>query len=222
MQKKAEFVYAALVEAYGEPAWKPGEDPVDELIWTILSANTNDTNSGRAFHTLKERFGDDWDAVRTAPLDAVKDAIRVAGMYNQKAPNLVASLEKLKQERGQYSLDDLPEMPVDEAQRYLESFPGVGHKTASIVLLFCFNMAAFPVDTQIQRQTQRLGLSDRKASPAKIKAIWESLLPPETFYALHLNLIRHGREICDARNPRCELCVLQTQCDYFQGKNEWG
>ncbi|MBI1297909.1 endonuclease III [bacterium] len=221
LQEKAEFVYAALVAAYGELHWQPSNEPVDELIWTILSANTNDTNSGRAFHNLKERFGGDWDAVRTASLDEIKEAIRVAGMYNQKAPNLVASLEKLKQERGAYSLDDLPDKPVAEAQRYLESFPGVGHKTASIVLLFCFNMAAFPVDTHIQRQTQRLGLSDRKASPEKIKGIWEALLPAETFYALHVNLIRHGREVCQARTPRCEICVLQAQCDYFQQQGAW-
>ncbi len=221
LQQKAEAIYAGLINAYGEPDWRPENDPVDELIWTILSANTNDTNSGRAFRTLKERFGDDWDAVRTAPLEEIKSAIRVAGMYNQKAPNLVATLEKIRQDRGRYNLDDLTQWPVDEAQHYLQSFPGVGHKTASIVLLFCFNMGAFPVDTHVQRQTQRLGISDRKASPEKIKKIWESLLPPETYYALHLNLIQHGREVCQARSPRCEVCVLQPHCDYFGGRGEW-
>jgi endonuclease-3 len=217
MMNKAEAIYAALLANYGEPDWRPEHSPVDELIWTILSANTNDRNSERAFLSLKARFGDDWDAVRVAPLDEIKEAIRTAGMYNQKAPRIVATLEKLKRERGEYNLDDLREMPVDEAQTYLQSFPGVGHKTASIVLLFCFRMGAFPVDTHIQRQSQRLGISDRKASPEKIKLIWESLLPPESYYALHLNFIRHGREVCQARVPRCEICVLQAHCDYFRG-----
>lgn len=222
LQEKAEAIYTALLAEYGEPDWRPEHSPVDELIWTILSANTNDRNSERAFYSLKERFGADWDAVRTAPLDEIKDAIRVAGMYNQKAPNIVATLEKLKQERGEYNLDDLREMPVAEAQAYLQSFPGVGHKTASIVLLFCFRLGAFPVDTHIQRQSQRLGISDRKASPEKIKLLWESLLPPETYYALHLNLIRHGRDVCQARAPRCEICVLQAHCDYFLMTGDWG
>ncbi len=217
LQAKAEVIFAALVSEYGDLPWERHADPVDALIGTILSANTNDRNSGKAFDTLKERFGDDWDAVRTAPLDEIKDAIRVAGMYNQKAPNIVATLEKLKADRGEYRLDDLPDMPVAEAQAYLESFPGVGHKTASIVLLFCFNMGAFPVDTHVQRQSQRLGISERTASPAKVKATWESLLPPETYYLLHIHLIRHGREVCQARTPRCEICVLQAHCDYFRG-----
>ncbi|MEZ4637475.1 MAG: hypothetical protein R2856_21410 [Caldilineaceae bacterium] len=119
-------------------------------------------------------------------------------------------------------------MPVDEAQRYLESFPVLPLPTASIVLLFCFNMAAFRRHPHPAPNSSALASATAKLSRPRSKLIWESSLPPETFYALHLNLIRHGREICDARNPRCELCVLQTQCDYFQGKmsgdkdNEWG
>jgi endonuclease-3 len=221
LRHKAEAVYAALQTAYGTPDWRPKFSPVDELILTILSANTNDRNSGRAFEMLKARFGNDWEAVRTAPLDQIKDAIRVAGMYNQKAPRIVETLEKLKAERGEYRLDELKDLPEAEAQAYLQSFPGVGHKTASIVLLFCFNKGTFPVDTHIQRQSQRLGISDRKASPEKIKILWESLLPPETYYSLHLNLIQHGREICQARAPKCEICVLQTHCDYFNRAGEW-
>jgi endonuclease III len=221
LQEKAQAIYAALLAAYGEPIWHAGQDPLEELLWTILSANTTDTNSGRAFAQLKSTFNGDWDAVRTAPLEAIKTAIRTAGMYNQKAPNIVGTLEKLKREQGNYSLDHLAVMEVDQALAYLTSFPGVGHKTASIVLLFCFNRAAFPVDTHVQRITQRLGISNRRATPEQIKAIWEALLPPDTFYALHINLIRHGRTICQARLPRCEICPLQQWCDYFQGQGEW-
>jgi endonuclease III len=219
--KKAQAIYTELAAYYGEPVWQPGEDPVDALIGTILSANTNDTNSGRAFDQLKAAFGNDWEAVRCAPLEAIKTAIRPAGMYNQKAPNIVATLTQLRQDRGEYSLDFLASMPVADALAYLTTFPGVGHKTASIVLLFCFNRGAFPVDTHIQRISQRVGISSRRSGAEQIKAIWESLLPPETYYPLHLNLIRHGRETCRAQTPRCERCPLQHLCDFFNQQGEW-
>jgi endonuclease-3 len=218
---KAEALFAGLKLLFGEPQWQGGEDPVDELIWTILSANTNDTNSGRAFRQLKATFGDDWEAVRGAPLDAIKAAIRVAGMYHQKAPRIVATLTLIREREGDYRLDHLADLPLSAALDYLTSLPGVGHKTASIVLLFCFNRGSFPVDTHIQRISQRVGISGPKANPEKIKQIWETLLPPETFYALHLNLIRHGREICQARTPKCEICPLQAICDYYQRAGAW-
>ena len=218
---KARAVYAGLVAMYGEPQFTPGDDPMEELIGTILSANTNDVNSGRAFAQLKAAFGGDWDAVRTAPLDAIKQAIRPAGMYNQKGPAIVATLEAVLAQRGAYDLWFLADLPVPEALQFLTALPGVGFKTASIVLLFCFNGAAFPVDTHIQRISQRLGISGRKANPDKIRLIWESLLPPQTYYPLHINLIHHGRQTCQALRPRCELCALQEQCDYFQGDREW-
>jgi endonuclease III len=214
--EKAESVYDCLNAAYGIPDWRPHFEPVDELILTILSANTNDRNSLRAFETLKARYGGDWDAVRTAPVQEIKKAIRVAGMYNQKAPRIVESLEKLHREVGAYSLDHLAGMPVDAALDYLQTFPGVGHKTASIVLLFCFRKPTFPVDTHVQRQSQRLGISRAKAAPLEVKRDWESLLPDADFYSLHLNLIRHGREVCDARAPRCDGCVLRSLCEYAQ------
>lgn len=236
-QKKAKVLYDRLVEHFGEPKWNPDDAPdnnpdnnpdnapktevMDELIHTILSANTNDVNSGRAFAQLKERFGADWDAVRMAPLDEIKEAIRPAGMYNQKAPNIVATLEAVIADRGNYDLRFLADLPVPEAMAYLTALPGVGHKTASIVMLFCFNRAAFPVDTHIQRISQRVGIGGRRSSPEQLKRRWETLLPPETYYPLHLNLIRHGRTICDARAPQCEICPLQTICDYYNGTGAW-
>lgn len=220
-QAKAQQIYRQLNLFFGEPIWTPCPKVIDELIATILSANTNDTNSGRAFAQLKTRFGEDWDAVRLAPIDAIKEAIRPAGMYHQKAAHLVATLEKLKREQGGYDLAHLAARPVSEALAYLTALPGVGHKTASIVLLFCFNGGAFPVDTHIQRISQRLGIGSRQATPEKRKAIWEALLPPATFYPLHLNLIRHGRQICVARTPKCALCPLQPWCDYYNHTGEW-
>lgn len=220
-EEKAWQIYYGLLEMYGEPDFAPEVSPLDELIWTILSANTNDVNSGRAFRQLKATFGDDWDAVRTAPLDAIKEAIRPAGMYNQKAPRIVQTLTAIKEDQGVYSIDHVAEMPVEEAQTYLTALPGVGHKTASIVLLFSFRMAAFPVDTHIQRISQRLGVCTRTATPEKIKHIWEGLLPGATFLTLHINFITHGREVCRARKPRCEGCRLAALCDYRRQTGEW-
>lgn len=222
---RARAIFDALIAYYGEPIFTPGSDPVIELIGTILSANTNDVNSGRALDTLLaeiERDGKpDWSLVGEMPLERLKRLIRVAGMYNSKAPAIVESLAQIYQQRGAYNLDFLATIPVDEAMAFLTSLPGVGHKTASIVLLFCFNRAAFPVDTHIQRITQRLGLATRKATPEKIKGIWESLLPPETFYPLHINFIRHGRTLCQARIAHCDICPLREWCDYANLRGEW-
>lgn len=213
--ERADAIYRALAARYGEPPFVAGEDPTDMLIGTILSANTNDVNSGRAFDRLKQ-LGD-WETIRRAPLAQIIDAIRPAGMYNQKAPHIVATLERLHTERGSYDLSDLAQVPVEHAMAFLTSLPGVGHKTASIVLLFCFNGAAFPVDTHVQRIAQRLGLARPTASAEAVKRVWESLVPPERFHALHLNLISLGRELCRARAPLCGLCPLQHLCDYYRG-----
>ncbi|MCY3898606.1 MAG: endonuclease III [Caldilineaceae bacterium] len=221
LASKARKIYQELLDEYGEPQWNPSRSGFEQLIQTILSANTNDRNSGKAFETLKERFAGDWDAVRTAPLEEVKDAIRVAGMYNQKAPHIVDTLEILLREEGSYSLDHLRDMEPAAAQTYLQRFPGVGHKTASIVLLFSYGMAAFPVDTHVQRVTQRLGMSGRRASAENIKAVWEEMLPAESYFSLHVNMIRHGRTVCTARTPRCANCVMQDECDYYTRLGEW-
>lgn len=221
LNTKAKEIFAKLIEFYGEPKWESEGNAIDTLIGTILSANTNDVNSGRAFNQLMQTFQGDWDTIRTAPLHQVIDAIRPAGMYNQKAPAIVATLKKIHEDRGEYSIDFLASLPVEDALIYLTQFPGVGHKTASIVLLFCFNRAAFPVDTHVQRISQRTGISPRNASAEKVKVIWESLLSAHTFYALHIDLIRHGRTICQSRQPKCEICPLQELCDYYNAANEW-
>lgn len=221
LESKARKIYELLVEEYGEPEWNPSRSGFEQLIQTILSANTNDRNSGRAFERLKTRFAGDWDAVRTAPLEEIKEVIRIAGMYNQKAPHIVETLEILHREKGRYSLDHVREMAPAAAQTYLQRFPGVGHKTASIVLLFAYGMAAFPVDTHVQRVTQRLGMSGRRAAAEKIKGVWEKALPEETYFCLHVNLIRHGRSVCSARTPRCGVCVLNGDCDYNAQAGEW-
>lgn len=211
---KAHIVYELLLAEYGNPDWRPFYQPMDELILTILSANTSDVNSGRAFEQLKAAYPT-WGAVMNAPVDELAEVIRPGGLAPTKAPRIQAALRRILAERGEFDLGFLGDMPVDEAMAWLTQIDGVGPKTASIVLLFCFGMPAFPVDTHVQRVSQRLGFAGPKDDPIKIKAIWESLAPGEWFYPLHLNLIRHGRQVCLARNPRCAICVLRDHCDWI-------
>ncbi len=208
---RAAEIYGRLLSAYGEPTWRPHYEPMDELVLTFLSQNTSDVNSGRAFAALKARYPT-WQNVLDAPVDEVTDAIRSGGLAQQKAPRIQKALRRILAESGEFSLDFLAELPVDEAMGWLTSFDGIGPKTASIVLLFCFHRPAFPVDTHVGRVTRRLGLAGPKDSEEKIKRIWEGLVPPEWFYPLHLNLIRHGRQVCHAQRPECDACVLAEVC----------
>jgi endonuclease-3 len=214
LQEKASTIYRLLMAEYGVPTWRPTYDPIDELVLTILSANTSDVNSGRAFERLKATYPD-WHAVLAAPLAELIDVIRPAGLGPSKAPRIQAALARILAERGEFDITFLADLPVEDGLAWLVSLDGVGHKTASIVLLFCFNKPTFPVDTHVQRVSRRLGFAGAKDSPERIKAIWESLAPGEWHYALHLNLIRHGREVCMARNPRCQICVLRQHCDFY-------
>jgi endonuclease-3 len=154
--------------------------------------------------------------VRNAPVEAVEEAIRPAGLAQQKAPRIKAALDFIIQERGELSLDFLKELPIEEAKAWLNQINGIGPKTAAIILLFSLGMPAFPVDTHVHRVTQRLGLIGPKVSAEKAHDLLEDLLAPEHYYAFHLNVIRHGREICHARNPKCEICPLQELCDYYR------
>ncbi len=163
-------------------------------------------------------------AVIIDPGDNARAILRVVDQQALKIERIInthAHFDHVMADRGDYDLRFLAALPVDAAMVYLTSLPGVGHKTASIVLLFCFNRAAFPVDTHIQRISQRLGISGRRAAPDKIKGVWEELMAPATFYSLHIDLIQHGRKTCQAQTPRCEVCPLQALCDYYQGTGEW-
>ncbi len=206
-------VHRRLLAAYGHPPPRGCSDPVGALVQTILSQNTSDVNTARAYASLRAAFPD-WRAVMTAPVEAVAAAIRSGGLANQKAPRIQAALRAIVQARGEFDLTWLQELPVEEARRWLTSLPGVGNKTASIVLLFCFGMPAFPVDTHIHRVTRRLGLAPAKASPDQVMRIIETHAPPDWFYPLHLNLIRHGRAVCKAQKPRCDACILADLCAY--------
>jgi len=210
-------IHSTLLAAYGDPVWRNPLPAMDELISTILSQNTNDVNRDRAFEALRARFAT-WEEVRDAPAALVLDAIRVAGLANQKGPRIQAVLRAITAERGALDLEFLRAWPVAEARAWLTKHKGVGPKTAAIVLLFSLGLPGFPVDTHVHRVTGRLGLRPAALSADDSHAYFEALLPPETFYAAHLNIIRHGREVCHARQPACDQCVLLKLCPYGQAQ----
>jgi len=204
-------VVRRLTALYGTPEWRPHHDPTGELVLTLLSQNTADTNSGRAFARLLERFPD-WEAVLDAPLDEVEDAIRPGGLAPTKAPRLKAMLAEVKARRGDLDLSFLEALPDDEARDWLRSLPAVGPKTAACVLLFALGKPALPVDTHVHRVATRLGLVDAKLTPEKAQERLETEVPPEDQYLFHVMLIRHGRHTCTARNPACGRCPLLDGC----------
>ncbi len=211
----AHLIYESLGAFYGYPDWRDPMPPLDELVSTILSQNTNDINRDRAFHSLRQRFPT-WEVVRDAPPQAVVDAIRPAGLANQKGPRIQEVLRQITAQRGSLDINFLADLPLEEAHNWLVQFNGVGPKTAAIVLLFSLGRPAFPVDTHIYRVTGRLGLRPEKMTVEQAHPHLAALFAPETYYPAHLNLIRLGREICQARRPRHEDCPLTDLCELYQ------
>jgi endonuclease-3 len=213
----ARAVHERLLAYYGYPEWRAPLPALDELVSTILSQNTNDLNRDRAFAALRARFPT-WEAVRDSDEQAVIEAIRPAGLANQKGPRIQNVLREITRQHGELNIDFLAGLPGEEARAWLLSFKGVGPKTAAIVLQFSLGKAAFPVDTHIYRVSGRLGLRPAEMSVEQAHPHLENLLPPDAYYPAHLNLIRLGREICQARRPNCSACPLQDMCD-FAGNN---
>lgn len=213
LKEKALKVHDRLLEVFGYPSWRNPLPAIDELISTILSQNTNDLNRDRAFLNLRASFPT-WEAVRDANRDEVINAIRSAGLANQKGPRIQAILHEISAQRGELDLQFLEELTPKEAMAWLTAFKGVGPKTAAIVLLFSLNKPAFPVDTHIYRVSGRIGLRPEKMNAERAHQHLAGIFPEETYYAVHLNIIRLGRELCLARIPRCSACPLQDLCAY--------
>ena len=199
-----------LEESYGPPG-KARRDPLDELVLTILSQNTSDTNRDRAWEELRSRF-DGWEQVRGADRQTLEEAIRSAGLAGQKAAAIHGVLEGLAEERGELALDHLEEMDDEEALAYLTSFRGVGTKTAACVLCFALRRPIMPVDTHVHRVARRLGLVPEDASRTGAHEVLNRRVPPDLRYPLHIWLIRHGRAVCGARRARCGACELEDVC----------
>jgi endonuclease-3 len=218
LKEKAQLIYDRLLDYFGMPEIGEPDSPLETLICTILSQNNNDRNRDIAYEALIKRFPD-WAAVRDANPEDVMDAIRPAGLANQKGPRIQQVLRQIAEERGNLSLDFLSEFSVEEAMSWLTSFKGVGPKTASIVLLFCLGMPVFPVDTHVYRVTGRLGIRPLNLTADQSHPFLASIFNPEIYMPGHLILIRLGREICHARKPNCENCPLIDICNYYQNIN---
>ena len=206
-------VIALLREQHGAPYRLPRRDPLSELIAALLSQNTSDANSGRAFENLVSTFGT-WDCVVQADVDKISKAISGGGLNRVKAPRIKAILERIEKEKGSLDLGFLKKMPLAEARTWLESLPGVGPKTAACVLLFSLGRPALPVDTHVYRVSQRLGLIGSKVSPDNAHRILGELVPSDDVYEFHVNMVRHGRKVCRSQSPLCGGCLLNKGCVY--------
>ena len=210
------MVLERLGERYDHPAWAgPRVDTVSELVLTILSQNTADTNSFRAFTALRERYAS-WDDVLGAPTDELEDVIRPGGLAPTKSRRIQHVLAEIHDATGgTWDLSFLGEWPVADARAWLTALPGIGRKTASIILLFGFGQPAMPVDTHVHRVAWRLGMFPRNTPLERAHDFLEEVLVPDEMYPYHVETIRHGRDTCRAPRPICGLCPLTDVCAYF-------
>jgi endonuclease-3 len=220
---KASEVYRRLLERFGEHPLVPRHKPMHELISTMLSHRTTQQNEAIAFERMWERFGS-WEAIRDAPIGELVETIETSNYPESKAPRIQETLRRIIDERGEPSIDFLRDLPAEEGLAWLMALPGVGIKTASLVLLFCFSKPVIPVDTHVYRVSQRLGLIGPKTNAEAAHAILLTLLPPEphVLFNFHVNMLRHGQQICIWGTPRCSRCPLTDICDWYQAnrKNE--
>ncbi len=207
-----------LEQEYGTREWQPGEEAVSVLVRTILSQNTSDTNSGRAFASLLAAFGD-WEAITASDPQDIARSINQGGLANIKAIRIKLVLQRIQERQGSLALDFLKRLPLPEAKAWLRELPGVGPKTASCVLLFALGKPALPVDTHVLRVSKRLGLVDSRVSAEAAQELLEALVPPQHVYQFHVHLIEHGRKVCQAQRPRCNRCVLRKDCPSYMSRN---
>ncbi len=217
LSEKAMAVYAILLKTYGEIPLKPRREPMHELISTMLSHRTTQANEAQAYERMWQHFGS-WEAIRDAPVDKLAEAITPATFPEAKAPNIKKALSKIIEERGEPNIDFLRDLPVEEGFSWLTALPGVGIKTASLVLLFCFARPIIPVDTHVHRVSGRLGLIPAKMSAEAAHDALLELLPPDphVLFNFHIAMLKHGQRICTFNAPKCPKCPLKELCDYYQ------
>lgn len=214
-KRQVGFIIQNLEATYGTPINDSQEDPLDELIGTILSQSTTNINSHRAFSNLKKKFPD-WETARRARLASIAAAIKSGGLANVKSVIIKNILNEINSRRGNLDLSFLRTIPIDQAREFLMSLKGVGPKTAACVLLFSCKREVFPMDTHIFRILQRLGQLPEKINDQQAHDQMEKLIPAGKNYSLHINLIVHGRKICRPRNPKCKECSLIEHCEFGQ------
>jgi endonuclease-3 len=208
--RRVRMILTRLQKRYGELVPRRATDPLDELILTVLSQHTSDLNAERAFAELRATFPT-WSQVTALPARRIADAIRSGGLANSKAPRIQAILRKIRDREGGFDLSRLKKMTDAEAREYLTSLPGVGPKTAAVVLSFSLGRDAIPVDTHVHRVSTRLGLIPR-TNAEKADRYMHELVPDGLRTSLHVAFIRLGRETCKAPTPRCRECPLLDLC----------
>jgi endonuclease-3 len=219
LRAKLVRVEEKLDVAYGVRVWRAdahSTDLVGALVATVLSQNTSDLNSGRAYASLKKAFPGGWDDVRTAAVTAVADAIRSGGMANMKAPRIQAILQDIYDSNGQTSLEHIRSWDDAKTLLYLRGFHGVGAKTAACLLMFNLGRSVLAVDTHVHRVSKRLGLIPAKASADAAHDLLPELLDEGQAYSVHVHFIEHGRRVCHSQKPECGICPLQMDCDFYQ------
>jgi endonuclease-3 len=236
------FVLDGLAGIYGRPIWHRRLDPTSELILTILTQNSADTNAEVAFQALRERYpgsgevevhnpgagwggvglpdgaAPDWAAVEFAPLPELVATIWAGGLGNQKAPRIQATLRHIREQRGDYSLEFLGDLTPLEARDWLTAIDGIGKKTASVLLLFSFGQPLLPIDRHVDRVMRRVGMLPPKASIEDAHDLVLGMFAPDQRYEAHVNLIQHGRVVCHAQRPDHDVCPLRPRCRFVDPK----
>jgi len=204
-----------LLRRFGPREFTLREEPLGSLVWTVLSQNTTDLTAERAYRQLRRALPS-WPEVLRAPRGEVQAAIRVCGLHQQKARTIQDFLKRLEAERGRLTLSFLRRRPPAEALEWLVASPGIGTKTAAVVLLFAFGMPLFPVDTHIRRVSGRLGLVPEGTPAHRVQELLSAAAPASAAASaqLHLDIIRLGREICRPRGPDCPDCPASSVCRY--------
>ena len=204
--------FSILKSKYGDIEWKPRNEPILELVYTILSQHTSDLNSERAFLNLLRVFENDPYQIAKADVDSISKIIRSAGLFRKKAAVIKDVLNQIHSKLNSFDLNFLQHMPLKEAKKWLIDLNGVGPKTAAIVLCFCFGMPAMPVDTHVHRVSKRLGFIESNVTAEDAHEILESKVDPDIIFPFHMYLIKHGRDTCKALKPRCVECNLSQIC----------
>lgn len=210
-RRLVEKIHRRLVRRFGPLEAPRRTDPLEELVFTVLSQNTSDANSLRAYTSLRRRYPT-WEELARARVSDVADAIRPGGLANVKAPRILAILREIRAREGHIDLSGMQVATDAEVRDYLRSLPGVGPKTAAVVMALSLGRPALAVDTHVHRVTRRLGLIPAKASAEVAHGILEGIVPAPLRVEMHVGLIRLGREICKAGRPRCEECPLVELC----------
>ncbi len=219
VEAQAATVLSILKQTLALPKWvKSRRDPFEILVVTILSQNTADRNTDKAIESLSKRFEISPEALAKAERTQIEASIRSAGLYKSKAKAILQAA-KIILDNYHGTLQPILAMPLEEARKTLMQFPGVGPKTADVVLLFSAKQSTIPVDTHVNRVSKRLGFAPMNGGYEEVRKSLQQLFEPKDYLAVHVLLIAHGRKTCRARHPLCDTCPVNIYCPT---KGQWG